>query len=154
MNRNELDKIIDNLDTVFRGDAWHGPAVMEFINSMSIDVVDTRKEYSKYTICQIIFHLGIWRKFVLEKLNGNIRFDLVSEEENYGTEEDITQANWPNLVSQLKKNQEELLLKLENFDDELLVKLVPGQDYNYYKLLTGLIQHDTYHLGMIWVLWE
>lgn len=154
MNRKELDKIVDNLDIVFRGDAWHGPSVMEFINSMPLNVVDVRKEYSKYTICQIIFHLGIWRKFVLEKLNGNIRFDVVSEEENYGTEEQIAKANWPNLVEQLKANQEELLEKLEDFDDELLVKLVPGQDYNYYKLLTGLIQHDTYHLGMIWVLWE
>lgn len=154
MNRNELEKIVDNLDTVFRGDAWHGPSVMEFINSMSIDVVDRKKEYSKYTICQIIFHLGVWRKFVLEKLNGNIRFDLVSDEENYGAEGDIIKENWPNLIAQLKTNQKELLSKLEEFDDELLVKLVPGQDYDYYKLLTGLIQHDTYHLGMIWVLWE
>ncbi len=154
MNRNELDKIIDNLDTVFRGDAWHGPSVMEFINSMPLDVVDVRKEYSKYTICQITYHLGIWRKFAIEKLNGNIKFDLVTDEDNYGTEEDITKTNWPNLVEQLKTNQEALLNKLEEFDDDLLVKLVPGQDYDYYKLLTGLIQHDTYHLGMIWVLWE
>lgn len=154
MNRIELDKIIDNLDTVFRGDAWHGPSVMEFINSMPVNVVDERKDYSKYSICQIIYHLGAWRRFVLEKLNGNIRFDLVSDEENYGTEDEITKANWPNLVEKLKTNQEELISTLENFDDDLLVKLVPGQDYNYYKLLTGLIQHDTYHLGMIWVLWE
>lgn len=154
MNRKELDKIVDNLDIVFRGDAWHGPSVMEFINSMPQNVVDVRKEYSKHTICQIIFHLGVWRKFVLEKLNGNIRFDLVSEEDNYGKEEQITKTNWPTLVEQLKANQDELMNRLEDFDDDLLVKLVPGQDYNYYKLLTGLIQHDTYHLGMIWVLWE
>ncbi|MFD2521160.1 DinB family protein [Emticicia soli] len=154
MNRKELDKIIDNLDTVFRGDAWHGPSVMEFINSMPLNVVDERKEYSKYSICQIIYHLGAWRRFVLEKIGGNIRYDLVSEEENYGTEEAITKQNWPNLVEQLRANQEELISTLESLDDDLLVKLVPGQDYTYYKLLTGLIQHDTYHLGMIWVLWE
>ena len=43
---------------------------------------------------------------------------------------------------------------LENLDDDILEKGVPGEHYNYYKLLNGLIQHDTYHLGMIWVLWE
>ena len=35
-----LNKIIDNFDTVFRGDAWHGPSVMEFLNSMPMNVVD------------------------------------------------------------------------------------------------------------------
>jgi len=154
MNRKELDKIIDNLDTVFRGDAWHGPAVMEFLNSMPLDVVDIRRNFSKHTICQIVFHLAAWRKFVFEKLNDNVRYDLVTEEDNYGTEEQITKQNWQILVEGLKKSQETLINKLENFDDSLLSKLVPGQDYDFYKLLTGLIQHDTYHLGMIWVLWE
>jgi hypothetical protein len=58
------------------------------------------------------------------------------------------------LVNKLKESQEKLIEKLSKFDDSLLNRLVPGQDYDFYKLLTGLIQHDTYHLGMIWVLWD
>ena len=154
MINNELDKIIDNFDTVFRGDAWHGPSVMEFLNSMPIETVDAQKYFSKHTICQIVFHLAAWRKFVFEKLNDNIRYDLVTEEDNYGNENEITKENWSNLVSNLRESQEALLTKLAAFDDSLLTRLVPGQDYDFYKLLTGLIQHDTYHLGMIWVLWE
>lgn len=154
MNKSELEKIIENLDTVFRGDAWHGPSVMEFINSMPISEVDVKKSYSKYTICQIIFHLTAWRKFVFEKLNENIHYDLVTDEDNYGSAEVTTQNNWSNLVNDLKASQKQLIEKLEELDDDILKKLVPGQDYDFYKLLTGLIQHDTYHLGMIWVLWE
>ncbi|WP_305952064.1 DinB family protein [Emticicia oligotrophica] len=154
MNNNQLEKIIDNLDTVFRGDAWHGPSVMEFLNSMPLDVVDARKSFSKHTICQIVFHLAAWRTFVFEKLNDNIRFDLVDDIENYGSDEEITKENWSNLVNNLKTAQEKLINKLNEFDDSLLNRLVPGQDYDFYKLLTGLIQHDTYHLGMIWVLWD
>jgi uncharacterized damage-inducible protein DinB len=154
MTNNQLDKIIDNFDTVFRGDAWHGPSVMEFLNSLPLHIVDAQKNFSKHTICQIVFHLTAWRKFAFEKLNDNIHYDLVTEEDNYGGETDITKENWSNLVSNLKESQEALLLKLEEFDDSLLNRLVPGQDYDFYKLLTGLIQHDTYHLGMIWVLWE
>ncbi len=150
----ELDKIIDNLDTVFRGDAWHGPSVMEFLNSLPIEIVDDRKNFSKHTICQIVFHLAAWRKFAFEKLNDNIRYDLVSEDDNYGTTEESTKENWQNLIKNLKDSQEILINKLATFDDNLLTRLVPGQDYDFYKLLTGIIQHDTYHLGMIWVLWE
>lgn len=154
MNKSELEKIIENLDTVFRGDAWHGPSVMEFINSMPISEVDVKKPYSKHTICQIIFHLTAWRKFVFEKLNENIHYDLVTDEDNYGSDEVTTKSNWTNLVNDLKASQKQLIDKLEEQDDDILKKLVPGQDYDFYKLLTGLIQHDTYHLGMIWVLWE
>jgi hypothetical protein len=154
MNKQELEKIIENLDTVFRGDAWHGPSVMEFINSMPLDEVDVKKPYSKHTICQIIFHLAAWRKFVYQKLNDNIHYDLITEEDNYGNEEQNSKTYWTQLVIDLKESQKLLLDKLEEFDDELLKKLVPGQDYDFYKLLTGLVQHDTYHLGMIWVLWE
>ena len=83
MNNNELEKIIDNFDIVFRGDAWHGPSVMEFLNSLPINIVDVRKNFSKHTICQIVFHLTAWRKFVFEKLNENIHYDLLSEEDNF-----------------------------------------------------------------------
>ncbi len=154
MTNNELDKIIDNFDTVFRGDAWHGPSVMEFLNSLPLEVVDARKNFSKHTICQIVYHLTAWRKFAFEKLNDNIRYDLVNDDDNYGTHEQTSKENWAILVSNLKEAQEALLEKLTVFDDTMLTRLVPGQDYDFYKLLTGLIQHDTYHLGMIWVLWE
>lgn len=154
MNNNELEKIIDNFDIVFRGDAWHGPSVMEFLNSLPINIVDVRKNFSKHTICQIVFHLTAWRKFVFEKLNENIHYDLLSEEDNYGSEIESSSQNWQVLVENLQIAQKNLLSKLAEFDDSLLKRLVPGQDYDYYKLLTGLIQHDTYHLGMIWVLWE
>jgi hypothetical protein len=154
MTKNELDKIIDNFDVVFRGDAWHGPSIMEFLNSLPIEVVDVQKNFSKHTICQIVFHLTAWRKFAFEKLNDNIRYDLVSEEDNYGSDANITKENWNNLLLNLKQSQDTLLAKLDDFDDSLLNRLVPGQDYDFYKLLTGMIQHDTYHLGMIWVLWE
>lgn len=154
MNNKELERIIDNLDTVFRGDAWHGPSVMEIINSLPPDKVNVTNEFSKRTITQHVYHITSWKRFVLEKLNDNIHFSLPSEEENWGTDSEISEANWKNLVAELKNTHNQLVEKLETFDDELLEKRVPGEYYDYYKLLTGIIQHDTYHLGMIWVLWE
>lgn len=154
MNRKELEKIADNIETVFRGDAWHGPSVMEIINSLPADVVNTHHAFSKKTISQIIYHLIAWRKFCLNKLDDNINFSLITDEDNYGNQAIHTKENWPNLVLELKKVQAELIDRLEEFDDSLLEKRVAGEFYDFYKLLTGLIQHDTYHLGMIWVLWD
>lgn len=150
--RVELEKIIDNLETVFRGDAWHGPSILELLQSMPNDITSRKFPYSKHSIAELVFHLTAWRKFVIKKIEGDIHYDLVNEEDNYGTE-DVLQ-DWKILIENLKSAQSELVEKLESCDDELLAKMVPGQYYDFHKLLTGLIQHDTYHLGMIWVLWE
>ncbi len=62
--------------------------------------------------------------------------------------------NFNELIEYLKKQHFDLINELEKYDDDILEKNVPGEYYNFYKLLNGLIQHDTYHLGMIWVLWQ
>lgn len=154
MSTKEIDKIIDNLNTVFRGDAWHGPSLMEIIQSLPENIVSQKHGFSKRTICELVFHLTAWRKFVIQKLDDNIHFSLDTEEDNYGTKELTLSSNWKNLIEDLKNTHKELNDKLESFDDTLLERRVAGEDYDFYKLLTGLIQHDTYHLGMIWVLWE
>jgi uncharacterized damage-inducible protein DinB len=154
MSNKELERIIENIDTVFRGDAWHGPSVMEIINSLPIDTVDTKQGFSKRTIAQLIFHMVAWRKFIIEKLADNIEFALKTEEENWGTAAETSKENWKNLVADLQQTHKQLIELLETKDDSLLDKRVAGEFYDFYKVLTGLIQHDTYHLGMIWVLWE
>lgn len=154
MSNRELERIIENIDTVFRGDAWHGPSVMEIINSLPLEIVDTKQGFSKRTIAQLIFHMVAWRKFIIEKLNDNIEFSLKSEEENWGTPAETSKENWKSLVADLQKTHTQLIELLEAKDDSLLERRVAGEFYDFYKLLTGLMQHDTYHLGMIWVLWE
>ncbi|MGR3809993.1 DinB family protein [Jiulongibacter sp. NS-SX5] len=152
--RKELERLTDNLDTVFRGDAWHGPSVTEILNSLKPDLVDQRHGFSKRTIAELIYHLVAWRKFAIEKLNDNIHFSLDSDEANWGTADITSKENWPLLKKELTDTHKELLNLLEDQNDDLLDKRVPGEFYDYYKLLSGIVQHDTYHLGMIWVLWE
>lgn len=152
--RKELEKIIDNLETVCRGDAWHGPSILEILNSLPKDAIDQKHGYSKRTIAELVYHLIAWRKFIIEKLNDNIHYSLETNEDNWGSSESTSKANWPTLIQLFKDTQSQLVDLLETKNDDLLNQRVPGEHYDYYKLLTGLIQHDTYHLGMIWVLWE
>ena len=154
MSKKALELIIDNLDTVFRGDAWHGPSVMEIVNSLPLEKVTQKQQFSSETIAQHVFHLMAWRKFALEKLNDNIHYSLETEEDKWGKAEDTKAENFQILVENLKKSHNELIDRLESYDDDLLERNVPGEYYNFYKLLNGIIQHDTYHLGMIWVLWQ
>jgi uncharacterized damage-inducible protein DinB len=150
----ELERIIDNLETVYRGDAWHGPSVTEIMNSLRPELVDQKHGFSKHTIAQLIFHLIAWRRFIIEKLKDNIHYSLENEEDNWGGEWITSCENWGELKQLFQETQNELVDLLYQQSDDLLDRRVPGEDYDFYKLLTGMIQHDTYHLGMIWVLWE
>ena len=150
----ELERIVDNLETVYRGDAWHGPSVTEILNSLKPSVVDQKHGFSKHTIAELIYHLIAWRRFIIEKLHDNIHYSLETEEDNWGTPAITSKENWNELKQLFQNTQKELVDLLNALDDDLLDKRVPGEHYDYYKLLTGMIQHDTYHLGMIWVLWE
>jgi uncharacterized damage-inducible protein DinB len=154
MGNTLIEKIVDNLDTVFRGDAWHGPSVMEIINSLPPEKVNQNHHFSKQTISQHIYHLYAWRVFVIEKLNENIHYSLETELENWGSVEETATENFKELVQKLQEKHRELVNRLYILDDQILERVVPGEYYTYYKLLNGLIQHDTYHLGMIWVLWQ
>ena len=98
MSKKALELIIDNLDTVFRGDAWHGPSVMEIINSLPLEKVTQKQQFSSETIAQHVFHLMAWRKFALEKLNDNIHYSLETEEDNWGNAEDTKAENFQILV--------------------------------------------------------
>lgn len=154
MQNRELDRIIENMDTVFRGDAWHGPSVMEILNSLPTHAVTQKNGTSKHTIAELIFHLKAWRIFAFQKLQNNIHFSLQSEADNWGTSSETSEESWPTLVKNLKEAHTNLLQELEKFDDSLLNQRVAGEHYDFYTLLHGIIQHDTYHLGMIWVLWD
>ncbi len=152
--RKELERITENMETVFRGDAWHGPNTLEIINSLPDNVITTKQAFSKRTIAQLIFHIYAWKKFAIEKLNDNIHYSLETEIDNWGDELTTSIENWPKLQQDLKAAHNELINLLEHKNDDLLEQRVPGEYYDYYQLLTGMIQHDTYHLGMVWVLWE
>lgn len=152
MARTILSRIIDNMDTVFRGDAWHGPSVMEIINSLPNDKLYEKHPFSKRSIIENVYHILSYKRYTIEKLNDNIHYRVETHEQNWGTEEEL--ANPAQIKKDLIAAHNQIISELEKYDDRLLDKNVPGEYYNFYKLLNGLIQHDTYQLGKIWVLWQ
>ena len=53
------------------------------------------------------------------------------------------------LKKRLQNIHEELMEKLKNMEDSMLLEGVPGRSYNFFFLLTGIVNHSLYHLGQI-----
>jgi uncharacterized damage-inducible protein DinB len=130
------------LDRVFNGPAWHGPSVIETLNQIT-EQHALNKFKDSHTLIQLIAHMATWRKFVIERLNGNAAFD-VSDEQNFAAP-----ANLQATIQHLKTTQLELVKAIENFPEEKFREKVPTREYSFQTMLNGILHHDLYHLGQI-----
>jgi len=138
----ETKKVIDLLQKSFHGPAWHGPAMMEVLTTVTPDEA-TRKISTSHNIIELVMHMTVWRNFVTKRLQGNNEFE-VSETENFPKGTDWTAA-----MNALQQSQKELIKALNSFSEERLMEIVPTRTYDFYTMLYGIIQHDIYHTGQI-----
>jgi len=137
--------IIRQLERVFNGPAWHGPSVMETLSAIKGKNNNSSFKDS-HTIIELIAHITAWRRFVIERMNGNDAYD-VSDEMNFPKPTDINEA-----IAGLKSSQEELIKCISDFPETRLSEKVDGKTYSYQTMLHGILHHDLYHLGQIGLL--
>jgi uncharacterized damage-inducible protein DinB len=138
----ELQRIIGLLQNSFNGPAWHGPAVMEVLTTVTPKTA-TQNISTSHSIIELVLHMATWRNFVSKRLRGDDKFE-VSDEENFPKGKDWTAA-----LKALQLSQDELIKAISQFPEEKLAKIVPTRTYNFYAMLHGIIQHDIYHTGQI-----
>jgi len=147
--QNQLKTIIHNLEECFDGKPWYGIPVMEKLNAIPWQIVND-KVYGDKSIAVLVQHITNWRIFILKKLEGDLKFNIVIDGENDWDEVNIkSQEEWDFLKQKLQNTQDNLIQKLSQGTDELLKKQVPGKEYNFGPILTSIAQHDIYHLGQI-----
>ncbi|MFK7813443.1 MAG: DinB family protein [Maribacter sp.] len=147
--RSDLENIIQNLQESFDGKPWYGIPVMKKLNEIPWEVVN-EKIYGSKSIAVLVQHIINWRIFVVKKLEGDLKFNIIIDGENDWDEVQIqSKAEWSILKKKLQETQEHLIQKLSQETDELLIKQVPGKDYSFGPILISIAQHDIYHLGQI-----
>ena len=134
-----IGRLIEN---TFSGPAWHGPSLLETIQEIPATAA-LRKSPATHRIIELVLHMAVWRNFVTRRLLGDNAFE-VSDQENFPQSED-----WGLAIEIIKKSQTDLLDALKKFPIERLAETVPSRGYDFYTMLHGIIQHDTYHIGQV-----
>jgi uncharacterized damage-inducible protein DinB len=148
-----LESIISNLKESFDGQPWYGISVMEKLNQIPWKIVN-EKTYGAKTIAVLVQHMINWRIFVLKKLEGDPKYNIVIDGENDWDDIDIQSLEeWNLLKLKLQNTQDNLIGKLAQETEELLQKKVIGKAYTFGPILTSIAQHDIYHLGQIAMLY-
>jgi uncharacterized damage-inducible protein DinB len=147
---NELERILDQMDRAWEGDAWHGPPVKRVLENLTAELAGQRPIHSVHSIWEIVHHIASWNRIVRHRLIG----DPIepTREVDWPPVRDVSDVAWKRTLETLDENRELLRKTVEEMKDDQLNIQLPGEGYTNYVMLHGLVQHDLYHAGQIAIL--
>ncbi|MFN8428581.1 MAG: DinB family protein [Spirosomataceae bacterium] len=146
-----IENLKNLFNSAFHGGAWHGPSVLELTKGLTVKEV-SYKAGNVHNIAELIYHITSWRIFAVKKMQGDEAYVIEDEKLNWGNIGKIDQFELETLMVELTLSHDELIKELETKTDDFLNKIVPGAEYTFFTLLTGIINHDLYHAGQIAIL--
>jgi uncharacterized damage-inducible protein DinB len=146
----EIDRIADQLERGFAGDAWHGDPLMKILDVVTAKQAAAHPIKGAHSIWEIVNHLRAWPPTVQVRLSGEVA--ELTPAEDWPPVTDTSDAAWRNCLSDLRRRHDELMKAARAFPDSKLSEIVPNRDHSFYVLLHGMVQHDLYHAGQIAIL--
>jgi uncharacterized damage-inducible protein DinB len=143
----ELARIADQLERAFRGEAWHGPAVMELLAGVTADQAAAHPINHAHSIWEIVLHITAWKQVVARRVRGEAV--ELQHHEDWPKVARFSEETWAAAVRNLTDAHQAVQAALSSINDARLHQRVPGKDYDLYFMLHGLPQHDLYHAGQI-----
>lgn len=146
----EVDRIVDQLQRAFNGNAWHGPALQEVLANVSATQAAARPLAHAHSIWELVLHIAAWQKIALRRMNGEDLLN-VAEEEDWPPVKDNSAAAWKKALQELQNAHQNLCEAVARLRDSDLNRNVRSSDneHSVYVLLHGVIQHNLYHAGQI-----
>ena len=144
----QIEFIVDQLRLAFDGEAWHGPALMEILADVDATTAAAHPIPTAHSIWELVLHLTAWERVIITRIVEGRVVEL-SDEENFGHIEQVSEAAWRQAVAGLQRTHQELIKVASQLKESQLTDPVPGKDYNLLFMLNGAVQHAAYHGGQI-----
>jgi uncharacterized damage-inducible protein DinB len=146
----EIERILDQMDRAFSGDAWHGPSLMAVLDGVSVESAAKRPIPQAHSVWELVHHVRTWNAIVQRRLQDEIV--KVTPEMDWPPVPATSEAAWRSALEDLKQSRTQLRQVVERLTDVQLAEKPPNLPDSRYVLLHGVIQHDLYHAGQIAVL--
>jgi uncharacterized damage-inducible protein DinB len=148
----ESARIADQLRRAFRGEAWHGPALLDLLAEVTPGEARVRPLRSVHSIWELVLHIDVYVRAGFEATQGTPMPKIYGTERDWPALKDDSAVAWFDAQDRLFQNAEKLVQAIEKFDDTKLTDTVPGRPYDFYHLFHGIVQHSLYHGGQIAIL--
>lgn len=144
------DTLKEQLELIYEGDPWYGDSIASVLNSVYPNLIFDSPGPGMHSIAELAAHMITYRNFAEDRLQGNTESPPDQEKTfDWRTFTPDKKSAWNTLRARLDSSQQNLLNLLNQNDDSVLDQKVAGKPYTFHYLLTGILQHDLYHLGQI-----
>lgn len=143
----EIKRIAEQFERSQKGEAWHGPALLELVGDIKAAQALGRPVAEAHNIWEIVLHVTVWQKAAAGALRGKPMPNLEPTQDWPASGK--TEKQWQTAVASLKRAGVGLGAAIRQFDDSRMGEQVTGRDYSYYFLMHGIVQHSLYHAGQI-----
>jgi len=146
----EIERIYQQMEQGFAGDAWHGPPLMEILDGVDARTAAAKPIPGAHSIWEIVLHLTGTQKVLLRRLRGDPH--ELTPEEDWPPVPEPTEAAWRETIDLLRQQEKQFRRVIGGFpDDQLDRPLNPGGS-SAYNNFHGHVQHNLYHAGQIMLL--
>ena len=147
----EIDRILDQMDRAFSGDAWHGPPLKSLVEGLHAEDASKHAVEGAHSIWEIVQHITAWNTIVRRELTGEAL--SIPSEQDWPPIPELNEAAWQKTVENLVEAHNRLRAAVQGLRDEQLEERpIKRTDNSRYVMLHGVVQHDLYHAGQIAVL--
>ena len=146
----EIERIVDQLNRAFAGEAWHGPAVIAILEGITAQQAAAHPLAGGHSIWELALHITAWTRAGSRRLHGD-RAQL-TDAENFPPVTDSGEQAWEEARGSIKQAHQELRSAILLLDDSRLDQPIIEGMSSLYVTLHGIIQHSLYHAGQIAIL--
>jgi len=143
----KAEEIAKQIHRAFFGENWCGVSLRKAVELITFEQAAHPQPHS-HTIAELVFHIGYYFEGVGAVLKGGsleikdkFSFDMPSVQ---------SEADWQALLERTWQNAADFTHLVEGLSDEQIAGTFVDEKYgDYYRNLTGLVEHLYYHLGQI-----
>jgi uncharacterized damage-inducible protein DinB len=145
--RGEVERLVDRVERVFAGRAWHGPSVLGALRGVDAAEASWRPGPDRHDIWEIVLHIAFWKHEVRKRLGEGAGRFARPPRDWPRVPERRTEAAWREDLALLRAEHAALVATARALDAGRLDERA-GR-WTRAETLFGVATHDAYHVGQI-----
>jgi len=155
MKDRRLEEALRHLHPPAGAKPWHGGATVQgALRGVSAEVASWKPYPDRHSIWELALHVAYWNYAVRRRITEAPRGGFPRSPSNWpAPPEEQSRAAWDQDRRLVRQCHERLVEAVAAFDPSRLDETAGGErKTTYADLITGIVLHDTYHIGQIQML--